>query len=142
MKRFLSFGSLMLLVLVGVLAGGLLVVLQSGNTTVRAGPPSPVPSAGYLGITYMDVSMHMAAYLNLPGAQGALITAVAPGSPAEQVGLRPGDVIVSMDNQPVGENCPLLQTLLARRAGDQITVAIQRGEQYLTLPVVLSQRMP
>lgn len=142
MKRILSFRGLPWLALVGVLAASLLLALQSGRSTVRADAASPFSTAGYLGITYLDVSVNTSAYLRLPGTPGALITAVAPGSPAEQTGLLPGDVIVSMDGQQVGDSCPLLQTLLSRRAGDQITVAIQRGEQYLTLPVVLGQRTP
>lgn len=132
----------MLLVLVVALAGGLLAVLQPVRPAVQAGAETPATSPGYLGITYMNVSIHMAAYLSMPGAQGALITAVAPGSPADQAGLRPGDLIVSMDDQLVWESCPLLQSLLARRVGELITVTIRRGDQYLTLPVVLSQRTP
>lgn len=140
MKRPSIFRGLTLLVIAGVLAACVLLALQSGRPTVRADAASPFSTAGYLGITFLEVSLRTAANLRLPGTQGALITAVAPGSPAERTGLQPGDVILSMDGQPVGDTCPLLQTLLSRRAGDQITVAIQRGEQLLTLPVVLSQR--
>lgn len=126
----------------GVVATSLLLTLQSGKTTVRSASASTVSSAGYLGITFMDVSLRSAAYFNLPATQGALITAVAPGSPAERTGLQPGDVIVSMDGLIVGDTCPLLQSLLYRRAGEEVVVVIQRGGQYLTLPVVLSQRVP
>jgi serine protease DegQ len=141
MKRFPLFRSLILLMLLALLAPGLLLALGSGRPAIQVSEPSPFISAGYLGITYLDLSGPIATDPKLAGTRGALITAVAPGSPAEQVGLLPGDLIVSMDDQPVGETCPLLQSLLARRAGDQVTVVVQRGDQNMTLPVVLSQRV-
>jgi S1-C subfamily serine protease len=141
MKRFPLFRSLTLLMLPALLAAGILMALGSGRPAIQVSEPSPFTSAGYLGITYLDLSRPLATDPKLVGTRGALITAVAPGSPAEQFGFLPGDLIVSLDDQPVGETCPLLQSLLARRAGDQVTVVIQRGDQNMTLPVVLSQRV-
>jgi serine protease DegQ len=142
MKRLPIFRGLTLVTLPALLAAGLLLALGPGRPAIQVIQPSPFTAAGYLGITYLDISRPTGTDPALPGTRGALITAVAQGSPAEQVGLLPGDLIVSMDDQPVGETCPLLQSLLARRAGDQVTVVIQRGDQSLTLPVVLSQRTP
>jgi serine protease Do len=141
MKRFQAFRILLLSMVLAVVAAGLLMALGSGRPAIQVSEPSPFTSAGYLGITYLDLSTPIATDPKLAGTRGALITAVAPGSPAEQSGFLPGDFIVSLDDQPVGETCPLLQSLLARRAGDQVTVVIQRGDQNMTLPVVLSQRV-
>jgi S1-C subfamily serine protease len=41
------------------------------------------------------------AFVIAPALTGARVTAVWPGSPAQRIGLEPGDVIVAIDNQPV-----------------------------------------
>jgi len=40
-----------------------------------------------------------------PGGAGARVAQVAPGSPADQAGLRPGDVIVEANRSEIGSGC-------------------------------------
>ncbi|MBU6425723.1 MAG: Do family serine endopeptidase [Rhodospirillales bacterium] len=60
---------------------------------------------GFLGVSAQMISPQMAQALKLPGANankdGALIAAVAPNSPAEKAGLKPGDVIIAVNGQTV-----------------------------------------
>jgi len=91
-----------------------------------------------MGITYVNVTMPMVRMYGLPCDDGALITAIAPGSPAAQAGLRQGDIIIGLDNQPVGRCCPLVQSLLNRQAGEQVIVTVRRQDQVLTIPVTLA----
>jgi serine protease Do len=60
---------------------------------------------GYLGVSAQQISRQMALALGLPtdnpGKAGALIAAIAPGSPAAKAGLKPGDVIISVNGEPV-----------------------------------------
>ncbi len=140
MKRFLSFRNCIVLALLMAVGGLLAVLLWSGRATMPTNRVALADSPGYLGITYVDVTYHMAMSRNMPCFDGALITAVAPRSPAEAAGLLPGDVIVSLDDQSVGVSCPLLQSLLARKAGEQVTLTIQRHDQLVAIPVTLSRR--
>lgn len=55
----------------------------------------------FLGVDAQTPKAALAATLHLPSARGALIAMVAPGSPAEQAGLEPGDVVVSWDGVPI-----------------------------------------
>ncbi|MBB5372129.1 Do family serine endopeptidase [Acidocella aromatica] len=60
---------------------------------------------GYLGVAAQQISPQMAQALGLPSdnpaKDGALVAAVSPGSPAEKAGLKPGDVITSVNGQAV-----------------------------------------
>jgi len=58
---------------------------------------------GYLGIDTQTIDEKMQDALNLANGQGALIQAVVPGGPGDAAGIRPGDVILSFDGQPVSD---------------------------------------
>lgn len=56
---------------------------------------------GSLGIEAQAITPQLAAMLDVGGNRGAVITRVRPGSPAERAGLRPGDVVTSLAQQPI-----------------------------------------
>lgn len=70
-----------------------------------------------------------------PDFDRTTISAVAPASPAEAAGLRPGDMIVSVDALPIG-GYPTLQQAVADRLGQTLTMGIERGGQSLTVELV------
>lgn len=61
-----------------------------------------------------------------------LITAVAPGSPAEQAGLRAGDVILSVDGKPVVSPGELVETVRGR-SGRPIELSLRRASRVMGL---------
>jgi serine protease Do len=81
----------------------------------RAAPP---------GLSLADVTPEVARKLGLPaGLQGALVADLVPGGPAAEAGLRPGDVILEVNRQPV------------RSAQDVARAVEQAGERDLVLLV-------
>jgi S1-C subfamily serine protease len=72
--------------------------------------------------------------------RGAIIADVIPGGPAEQGGLRAGDVVVSVDGQAINSFDQLLAYIAYRQPGDQIQLTVQRGDQQQELAVTLGQR--
>ena len=71
---------------------------------------------------------------------GVLLTAILEGSPAEESGLKNGDVILAIDGEPVLSPRDLSKRVLAARPGTVITVEILRGDDRKTLPVTLTQK--
>jgi putative serine protease PepD len=62
---------------------------------------------------------------------GALIVSVSPNSPAEQAGLRAGDVVVSVDDGPVKDHLDLALALFRQKIGATIRLGIRReGKSY------------
>src|SRR5205814_2100770 len=55
-------------------------------------------------------------------ADGAMITSVAAGTPADKIGLQPGDVITAIGNTKVTSVDDLTLALQAHKAGDRVTI--------------------
>ena len=75
-----------------------------------------------------------------PGLKGVLVGRVAPRSPAAAAGIRAGDVILTLDNEPI-RNFKELTVLLAKReAGDRVKVGIRRQSGDAEIDVTLARR--
>lgn len=68
---------------------------------------------------------------------GAVIVDFAADSALQRAGAQVGDVIVALDGQPVSSLDELITRLRHRRAGDAVTVTVQRNGNRIDLPVVL-----
>ena len=69
---------------------------------------------------------------------GAQVTAVTPNSPAASAGLRAGDVIVAIDDQPVATNADAADTIGSLSPGTKVRIKYQRGSSTNTVPVTLA----
>jgi putative serine protease PepD len=70
---------------------------------------------------------------------GTGIVAVTSGGPADRAGLRPGDVIESAGGTPTPDTQALAGVLAAADPGDQVTLAVVRGAQELTVKLTLGE---
>jgi serine protease Do len=88
--------------------------------------------AGALGLTVQDVTSDIAEQLGLDkGESGVVVTAVTKNSPAAEAGIEPGDLMVSVSNQPV-ESAEGFRAMLEKATPDKgILVLIRRGDQTL-----------
>ncbi|MBI4638823.1 MAG: Do family serine endopeptidase [Candidatus Rokubacteria bacterium] len=102
----------------------------------------PVAAAGAgeekWGLKVEPVTGDVAQRLNLPVAGGLLVTEIVSGSPAEKSGLRPGDVILDVNRQTVGDAASLARALAALGPGDSVPIRVYRQagggrNEYLVL---------
>ena len=74
------------------------------------------------------------------GQDGALVQEVASGSPADKAGLRPGDLVVAIDGQPVADPSEMSARVRAHKPGDKVTLQVVRDGNETTITATLSQR--
>ena len=95
------------------------------------GEETPVAPGSALGLSLQPLNPQIIRALNLAADQkGVVITSVAPGSDAAEKGLRRGDVIVSVNRQPVTQPQQLIAAVDAtRRAGRKsVLLLVKRGQ--------------
>jgi S1-C subfamily serine protease len=61
------------------------------------------------------------------------------GTPAEQAGLRTGDVIVAVDDVPIDRNHPLPDVLAQYRPGERVTIGVWRAGEQQTVRITLGE---
>jgi serine protease Do len=87
------------------------------------------PQTAYLGIYGQDISSNVAQTYNMP--EGVYVYKLVEGSPAEDAGLRQGDIITKVDNQSVTTMDELKTLISSYSVGDTVTVTIERlGNGY------------
>lgn len=96
-------------------------------------------SYAFLGVQPAEINPQVAQAYNLP-SQGVLVTGVVPGSPAASVGLRPGDVIVSIAGRDVASVIDLIAALRKRSPGEKVKVSYVRDGKRRTATVTLANR--
>src|SRR6476620_8974263 len=94
---------------------------------------------GMLGVSIQPVDADLAASLDLPAARGAIVTAVSPTGPAEKAGLKRGDVIVGINNQPVGDSNVLRNLVASIAPGTNVKVSALRDGREQNFQVALAE---
>ena len=124
----------------------LLLTLLAVAPLVAADPP-PVPAAkpaehapAFVGVQLDEVDDALAYHLELKNDLGVLVVAVSPGSPAESMGLKPFDVIVGADGQPVYTPRAFTALIRGKNAGDAIQLQVRRGARTEELDGKLAAR--
>ncbi len=90
-------------------------------------------SRGIFGIKVQDLNADLAQALGLNQRSGAVVNAVEADSPADEAGLREGDVVLQINQHPVQNAEDLLTQLGLARIGDRITLQVYRDGRERTL---------
>ena len=97
-------------------------------------------SRGWIGVTIQDVDESMAKAMGMEKASGALVANTLPGEPAAKAGIESGDVIVSVDGQPVEDSSALLRAIAAKKPGNTVALGIWRNGKEEQMKVTLGER--
>jgi serine protease Do len=97
---------------------------------------------GYIGVALRDVDPDLQGPLGLPQTNGALVQDVTTGSPAERAGLKPYDLITSVDDLDVTTNDSLIREISARAPGSTARLEVIRDGRPREVLVKLAERRP
>ena len=94
---------------------------------------------GRIAVAIGEVTKDVADSLGLPRAQGAMVSSVEPGGPAERAGVQPGDIILKFGGQPVEAATDLPRMVGDTKPGTKTTVTVWRKGQTRELPITVAE---
>jgi serine protease Do len=97
-------------------------------------------SRGYMGVGLRDVDQDLERSLQLPVDHGAVVQDITRGSPADRAGLRPYDVIVSLDDRPIANDDQLIREIAGRTPGSPARLQLIRDGHQESVTVKLTER--
>ena len=98
------------------------------------------PGGALLGVQTQAVTEPLAKSLGLASTDGALVNSVVPDSPADRAGLRPSDLIIEMDAEPVNSPLQLHERIQKAGAGAKVRLEIIRDGKNESVEPTLAQQ--
>ncbi len=94
---------------------------------------------GRLGVQIDQVSKEVAESLGLSKAQGALVRAVEPGSPAEKAGLEPGDIILKFEGKTIEKSSDLPRMVGNTKPGTRSALQVWRRGSMKDMHIIVGE---
>lgn len=97
---------------------------------------------GYLGVGAQEMTSELAPWFGLKGSEGALVTDVVPGGPADQAGIHRGDVILRYQGKTVKDGRMLLEQVTRAPIGQQIELGVVENGKERKVRAIIREQPP
>ena len=104
-------------------------IIQTGGVT-----------RGWIGVEVQDLTPELAESFKRPSTNGALIAGVLKGGPADRAGVKPGDILIAVDSQPVIDSSTMLNLIAALSPGQTATILVMRNQAEKTVKINVGKR--
>jgi serine protease Do len=94
---------------------------------------------GRVGVQVRDVQRKTLDSFGLKEKEGALVTIISEGGPAEKAGVELGDVILNWNKEPVDDSNELVQLVMKTKPGTTVPVRVLRNKQQRTLNITVEE---
>jgi len=94
----------------------------------------------YIGISMVENSTDYQQRFGLSTDKGVIVTDVLPAGPADQAGLRPGDILIEVNGEDVASADALADLVKSSTPGDTLTFTVVRGNQQGSVDVTVGER--
>ena len=97
---------------------------------------------GWIGVEPQDVTPEIAESFGLDQKSGAIVAGVLKGGPADKAGIKPGDILVSVNGQDITDTTRLLNVIAQIKPGTDAKVHLVRKNKEMDLNVMIGKRPP
>jgi serine protease Do len=94
---------------------------------------------GRIGVTIQEITRELADSFGLPNTNGALISGVEKGGPADKAGIQPSDIILKFDGKVVNSSVDLPRIVAATRPGTKVVVELWRKGKVKDVNVTVGE---
>lgn len=97
-------------------------------------------ATGHASHAYLGLQVSSSAAAANGAAEGLLITGIDPSGPAQEAGLRPGDVITTIDGEQAVRTDQLVSVTLTKKPGDKAEIGYKRDGTPATATITLGEQ--
>ncbi|MYM71543.1 Do family serine endopeptidase [Duganella dendranthematis] len=97
---------------------------------------------GWIGVESQEITPELAASFGLQRQSGAIIAGVVRNGPADKGGIRPGDILLSVDGKPVADTNSMLNLIAQLAPGGKAKMTVLRKSKETTLDITVGKRPP
>lgn len=92
---------------------------------------------GWSGMRFWDISERLATRLGLKSTDGALVVEIYRGSPADEAGIKPADVVLEANGKKIASVADMQDVLRSARAGDVLPLKVSRKGKAVNVKIKL-----
>ena len=119
---------------------GFAIPAEQAQTVVESLRRGERVRRGYIGVSLQALDAGIAAALGVERNRGELIRSITPGGPADRAGIQQGDVVISVNGQPVTPQQSLSYLVSSLPVGSRVPMEIVREGQRRSVTVTLAER--
>ena len=95
---------------------------------------------GWIGVEVQDLNAELAESFRLQNTSGTLIAGVLRGGPADHAGMKPGDILISIESKPVTDSSSMLNLIAALQPGKIASMKVLRSQKEVLVKVNVGKR--
>ncbi|NTZ07177.1 Do family serine endopeptidase [Burkholderia metallica] len=126
----------------GSLGIGFAIPVSTARTVLESIITTGSVTRGWIGVEPQDVTPEIAESFGLQQKSGAIVAGVLQGGPADKAGIKPGDILVSVNGDEITDTTKLLNTVAQIKPGTSTKVHVVRKGKQFDVNVVIGKRPP
>ncbi|MBN3764531.1 Do family serine endopeptidase [Burkholderia sp. Ac-20365] len=126
----------------GSLGIGFAIPVSTARSVLESIITTGTVTRGWIGVEPQDVTPEIAESFGLEQKSGAIVAGVLKGGPADKAGIKPGDILVSVNGQDITDTTRLLNVIAQIKPGTDAKVHLVRKNKEMDLTVMIGKRPP
>ena len=126
----------------GSLGIGFAIPVSTARSVLESIITTGTVTRGWIGVEPQDVTPEIAESFGLDQKSGAIVAGVLKGGPADKAGIKPGDILVSVNGQDITDTTRLLNVIAQIKPGTDAKVHLVRKNKEMDLTVMIGKRPP
>jgi len=121
---------------------GFAIPVSTAKSVMEAIIQSGQVVRGWIGVESQDITPELAESFGLSKQSGAIIAGVVKNGPADRAGIKPGDILLSVDGRAVADTTAMVNLIAQLAPGGKAKMTVLRKNREATLEIQVGKRPP
>jgi serine protease DegQ len=126
----------------GSLGIGFAIPVSTARSVLESIITTGSVTRGWIGVEPQDVTPEIAESFGLNQKSGAIVAGVLQGGPADKAGIKPGDILLSVNGEEITDTTRLLNVIAQIKPGTDAKIHLVRKNKDMDLDVLIGKRPP